>query len=78
MFEAFNRHPRDVGETYGEHLGQASTFAASLILAGLACLVHAIFPFWFERTASRRVQILHTRMTNRRAPEAPASDPVHA
>lgn len=78
MFEAFNRHPRDVGETYGEHLGQASTFGAGLIVAGLACLVHAVFPFWFERTASQRVQKLHARMTNRRAVEAPNSDVVRA
>lgn len=67
MFEAFNRHPRDVGETYGEHLGQASGFGASLIAAGLACMVHAVFPFWFERTASRKVRELHTRMSNRGA-----------
>lgn len=77
MFEAFNRHPRDVGETYGEHLGQASTFGASLILAGLACLVHAVFPFWFERTASERVRKLHARMVSRGANAAP-SDAVRA
>lgn len=77
MFEAFNRHPRDVGETYGEHLGQASGFGASLIVAGLACLVHAVFPFWFERTASQRVQKLHARMSRRAAGAAP-SDAVRA
>ena len=77
MFEAFNRHPRDVGETYGEHLGQASTFGASLIVAGLACMVHAIFPFWFERTASQKVQKLHARLSNRAAGAAP-SDAVRA
>lgn len=78
MFEAFNRHPRDVGETYGEHLGQASTFGASLIVAGLACMIHAVFPFWFERTASLRVQRLHARMTNRGPATTPSSDAVRA
>lgn len=67
MFEAFQRHPREVGETYSEHLTQASSFGLTLMSAGAACLVHAIFPFWFERTASQRVQALHTRMASRRA-----------
>lgn len=78
MFEAFNRHPRDVGETYGEHLAQASGFGASLVTAGLACLVHAVFPFWFERTASRRVQDLHARMSRRRAMEPVAGEVIQA
>ena len=64
----FTRHPAQVGETYGEHLGNASGFGARLMLAGLACLVHAVFPFAFEKTASRMVARLHDRMViNRKA-----------
>lgn len=69
MLEAFNRHPSDVGESYGEHLGQASRFGAVMIVAGLACLIHAVFPFWFEKTASLCVQRLHARMSARTRPE---------
>ena len=70
MLDAFNRHPSAVGESYGEHLGQASRFGAAMIVAGLACLVHAVFPFLFEKTASLCVQRLHARMSARHRPQA--------
>lgn len=66
MLDAFNRHPGDVGETYVEHLGHAGSFGAEMVAAGLACLIHAVFPFWFERTASLSIQRLHAQMTARR------------
>ncbi len=65
MLQAFNQHPSSVGETYGQHLAQASSVGATLIAAGAACLVHAIFPFLFERTASLCVQRLHIQMRAR-------------
>lgn len=65
----FTRHPREVGESYGEHLASASGFGLRMIGGGLVCLVHAVFPFWFERTASRTMDALHRRM-HRRAVEA--------
>ena len=65
MLDAFNRHPSSVGESYGEHLAQASGFGVTMITAGAACLVHAIFPFWFEKTASLCVQRLHAQMSAR-------------
>lgn len=65
MIESFTRHPRSVGESYGEHFAVAASFGASMVAAGLACLIHALLPFLFERTGSRCVQRLHTRMANR-------------
>ncbi len=65
MLRAFNDHPSSVGETYGQHLVQASSFGAAMIAAGGACIVHAIFPFWFEKTASLCVQRLHAQMSAR-------------
>ena len=63
MFQRlFVSHPRAVGETYGEHFGMAMSFAGPLLLAGLACLVHAFAPGVFERTASVMVDRLHARM----------------
>ena len=63
----FSEHPASVGESYGEHLVQASSFGARMILAGLACLVHGLLPFLFVRTGSAAIADLHTRMvTNRR------------
>lgn len=62
MLDLFSRHPRTVGETYGEHMGMAFSFGGELIAAGAACLVHGLFPFLFETTASRAVARLDKRM----------------
>jgi hypothetical protein len=63
---AFTQHPSSVGETYTEHMGTALSFAGPLLLAGLCCLVHAVLPFAFERTGSRIISRLHTRMVTNR------------
>ena len=78
MLDAFNRHPSSVGESYGRHLAQASGFGLTMITAGAACLVHAIFPFWFEKTASLCVQRLHARMSARGRPDAAAHKALQA
>ena len=63
----FTAHPATVGETYGEHMVMAGSFALKLLLASLACLVHALLPFLFEKTGSRMICQLHDRMVaNRR------------
>ena len=66
MFELFTRHPASVGETYPQHLLAAGGFAAQLLLIALACVVHALLPFLFERTASARIDALHSRMVRNR------------
>lgn len=58
----FTAHPASVGETYGEHLGSAAYFSRQLLLASAACLVHALLPFLFEKTASGILRRLHERM----------------
>lgn len=67
----FLDHPHSVGETYVEHARQASLFGMTLIGAGLVCLVHAIAPCLFQKTASQRVAWLHERMIVNRARRAP-------
>jgi Family of unknown function (DUF6356) len=72
----FTDHPASVGETYGEHLLAATGFALRMVLGGLACLVHALLPFLFERTASNCVTELHQRMVARqRRPQSFAQMP---
>ncbi len=75
----FLSHPRAVGETYLEHMGAATRFALALLIAGLACLLHALVPALCVRTGSRAIERLHDKMVrNRRttktpsAPETPA------
>jgi hypothetical protein len=38
-----------------------------MLAGGLACLVHALLPFLFERTASHCIDQLHQRMVVHRA-----------
>lgn len=71
MLKAFTQHPEAVGETYFEHLGQASSFAGSMALGALCCFLHGLFPFAFQTSGSRRIRALHERMvTHRTAPKA--------
>ena len=76
LLEPFRAHPATVGETYVEHFGVASSFGFTLIRAGLACLIHGIFPFLFTTTGRRAIEDLHRRMVthrDRRAPDAARS-----
>ncbi len=59
---AFTDHPASVGESYIEHLQTSSSFGFRMIGGGIACLVHAIFPFWCTKTGSQQVCTLHERM----------------
>jgi hypothetical protein len=70
----FIDHPASVGETYGEHLVAASGFGLSMIVGGLACLVHGLLPFLFLKTGSSTIARLHERMVvnRRRVPVSPA------
>lgn len=58
----FTDHPATVGETYWQHLGSAWGFSWRMMAASLACLVHALLPFLFERTGSRTITQLYDRM----------------
>jgi hypothetical protein len=55
-----------VGERFFEHLFAAAHFSASLLLAGIVCLVHALLPFLFVKTGCQFVSQLYQRMTAQR------------
>ena len=61
----FTKHPKDVGESYGDHLVHAGGFGVRMVLGGIACLIHAVLPFLFVHTASRTMDKLYRRMTGR-------------
>lgn len=60
-------HPRTVGESYAEHAGIASRFGATMVAGGVKCLIHAVVPSVFERSASDCVARLNGELTRRRA-----------
>ncbi len=71
----FTEHPREVGETYGEHFAMASSFGIPMILAGFACLLHGFFPFLFEKTGSNLVRKLYGRMVTHRVKQPEGQSP---
>jgi hypothetical protein len=80
MFDKlFLDHPRTVDETYFEHLRVAAYFGGLMLLAGLACLVHALIPGAFTRTGSAVIRHLHERMaTNRHRGRSAAEAAAHS
>ncbi|MEO0688668.1 MAG: DUF6356 family protein [Pseudomonadota bacterium] len=72
MKRLFVEHPATVGETYFEHLMAASSFGFHMIVGGIACLLHGLFPFLCVKTGSKAVDKLHHRMvTHRRTKPLP-------
>ncbi|MBB5709499.1 DUF6356 family protein [Sphingomonas xinjiangensis] len=61
----FLAHPRSVGESYGEHAATATRFGVAMIVGGAACIVHAVLPQLFARTASDTVKRLYAQMKAR-------------
>lgn len=61
----FLAHPSSVGESYAEHFAMAARFGATMLAGGAACLVHAVVPVLFTRTASERVKRLYGEMKAR-------------
>jgi hypothetical protein len=75
----FTEHPASVGETYIEHLLRAWCFGGRMVLAGAACMLHAVLPFLFVRTGSQAIEELNARMlTTKRRAAAIALDPSPA
>jgi len=63
----FRDHPESVGETYLEHLFQASYFGMRMVVVGFACLVHALIPYLFKTTGRTAISELHSKMVLHRA-----------
>lgn len=65
MANPFTEHPREVGESYAEHLATAAGFGFTMLVGGLCVMVHALLPFLFVQTGSRTMDKLHRKMTRR-------------
>tara|TARA_Y100001970_G_scaffold65030_1_gene83190 strand:+ start:1700 stop:1981 length:282 start_codon:yes stop_codon:yes gene_type:complete len=61
----FTEHPALVGETYWQHFRFAVKIFLSLSKAAFACLVHAVFPPLFQKTASVEISTLHESIESR-------------
>lgn len=68
--QLFTAHPRSIGETYGQHARTAFRFGWRMVCGGFACMIHALIPGVFVKTASRTVVQLDAEMRGRQ----PSSD----
>ncbi len=75
LIDLFAKHPASVGESYAEHAAFAGGFGFRMVLCGLACLIHAVFPFLFVRTGTTCVRDLHARIAT--GPRAVTAMPPH-
>ncbi len=64
MKKLFTDHPASVGEDYLQHLMIALCFSGELLVAALACLVHALLSFLFVKAGSERVTSLYKKMVS--------------
>jgi uncharacterized protein DUF6356 len=71
----FVDHPRSLGESYWEHQSHALRCGSRMMAAGAACLIHALVPALFPRTASQTIRQLYWRMSQR---GLPCNDPFVA
>ena len=62
----FTAHPASVGETYFGHLVQATYFGFRMLIAGIACILHGLFPFLCVSTGSDAMKELNAEMGARR------------
>ena len=66
MIRRFTDHPASVDETYFEHMGTAFGFGGRMLLGGLACFVHGLFPWMCLTRGSDTIRGLHHRMVTHR------------
>ena len=69
IYNPFTKHPNSVNETYFEHMWCAFKFFYTLFGLSFAALVHSVFPFWFEYTASNGIKKLNDCMQDRKSGE---------
>mgnify|MGYP001360001777 CR=1 FL=1 len=62
---SFTKHPKSLNETYFKHMLNAFRFFIRLQLLSFILVIHAIFPFLFQTTASSRIKELNDNMINR-------------
>ena len=70
----FTDHPRSIGETYAEHAATAFSFGWHMAVGGVACMIHAVFPGVFVKTASRTIVRLDAQMRGRTPPPEGVDD----
>lgn len=62
----FMDHPRSINENYWQHLVEALTCGGVIVASGVACIIHAFFPFLFKTFATTNLTVLVNRFNKRK------------
>ena len=60
-----NKHLKETGETYPQHLWFAIKISPRLFWVGLTLLLHGIFPFIFTHTTSSQIEKIYVILKSR-------------
>jgi len=66
MANIFTKHPKEVGETYFQHLWIALKYSFKLLLLFVITFIHSIFPFIFKTTTSAQIIEMAEKLKNRK------------
>ena len=58
-------HLRDTGMTYFQHMRHAFLISSLLTTAAACCIIHAVFPFVFKKTASNIIKYVTNNVISR-------------
>jgi hypothetical protein len=78
MRNPFTAHPHSVGETYLEHGLFAGRYGVKMALGGIAAVLHGIFPFLFQTTASRITRELNAALDASRARSKSSAESIQS
>jgi len=66
MANIFTKHPKEVGETYFQHLWVSLKYSFKLLLLFIFAFIHSIFPFIFKTTTSAKIIKMAEELKNRK------------
>jgi hypothetical protein len=66
MANIFTKHPKEVGETYFQHLWVALKYSFKLLLLFIIAFIHSFFPFIFKENTSNKIIEMAEELKNRR------------
>ena len=61
------KHLDECGEGYFKHMFEAWRIVSVLLISSIACLIHSLFPFVFQKTASTMIRNILNRTDSRYA-----------
>ena len=66
MANIFTKHPKEVGETYFQHLWVSLKYSFKLLLLFIISFIHSIFPFIYKTTVSAKIIEMAEQLKNRK------------